>query len=119
MRVLISGAGIAGPSLAYFLAKAGAHIIVLEKAPALLPYGQNIDISGSARQVVRKMGLLDEVRRHNTKEAGSQFIDAQGRPFAKFPLNEGSSASLTNEFEILRGDLAKVLYTATERSPKC
>ena len=63
------------------------------------------------------MGLIDEVRRHNTTETGSQFIDPKGRPFAKFPLTDGSSASLTSEYEILRGDLAKVLYEATKDFP--
>ncbi|KAJ9602639.1 hypothetical protein H2200_012832 [Cladophialophora chaetospira] len=114
MRVLISGAGIAGPTLAWFLAKTGAHITVVEKAPTLLPHGQNVDIQGSARTVVDKMGLTEEVRRNNTTEKGTQFIDSYGRPFARMPVNEkASSASFTSEFEILRGDLAKVLYEAT------
>ncbi|KAF2248525.1 FAD/NAD(P)-binding domain-containing protein [Trematosphaeria pertusa] len=116
MRVLISGAGIAGPTLAYFLAKAGgARITLVEKAPTQLPYGQNIDIQGSARKVIAKMGLLDEVRRNHTTEKGTQFIDPQGRPFAGLGLEEGKPpVSLTSEFEILRGDLAAVLWRATE-----
>lgn len=117
MRVLISGAGIAGPALAWFLARAGAHITVVEKAASLLPHGQNVDIQGSARTVIKRMGLLDEVRRFNTTEKGSQFIDPKGRPFARFPINQGASASLTSEFEILRGDLAAVLYGATKDHP--
>lgn len=114
MRVLISGAGIAGPTLAWFLAKTGAKVTIVEKSPRLLPYGQNIDIKGSAVTVMRKMGLLDEVRRLNTTEQGTQFIDSRGRPFAPFPVKEGSIASFTSEFEILRGDLAGILYKATK-----
>ncbi|KAL9578819.1 MAG: hypothetical protein Q9212_005480 [Teloschistes hypoglaucus] len=114
MRVLISGAGIAGPTLAWFLAKAGAQVTVFEKSHALLPHGQSIDFTGSAITIIKKMGLLDEVRRLNTTEKGSQFIDPQGRPFAPFPLNGGAGASPTNEFEILRGDLAKLLHDATK-----
>ncbi|KAL8665287.1 MAG: hypothetical protein Q9202_002338 [Teloschistes flavicans] len=113
MRVLISGAGIAGPTLAWFLAKAGAHVTVFEKSHALLPHGQSIDFTGSAITVIKKMSLLDQVRRLNTTEKGSQFIDPKGRPFAPFPLNGGDGASFTNEFEILRGDLAKILHDAT------
>ena len=75
MRVLISGGGIAGPALAWGLAKAGARVTVVEKAPAMLPYGQNIDLQGSAVLAMQKMGLLEEVRRHNTTEKGSQLID--------------------------------------------
>ena len=117
MRVLISGAGVAGPTLAWFLAKAGARITVVEKAPALLPYGQNVDMRGSAVSVIRKMGLLDEVRRANTTEKGTQFIDSRGRPFAPFPVQQGSSASFTSEYEILRGDLAALLHAATKDFP--
>jgi NADPH-dependent 2,4-dienoyl-CoA reductase/sulfur reductase-like enzyme len=117
LRVLISGAGIAGSTLAWFLARAGARVTVLEKSPALLPHGQNVDIQGSARTVIEKMGLTDEIRRFHTTEKGSQFVDTTGRPFAAFPVNEGSSASLTSEFEILRADLAAVLYGATKDHP--
>ncbi len=122
MRVLISGAGIAGPTLAYFLAKTGAHITIVEKAPALLAHGQNVDITGSARTVVSKMGLTQEVLRHNTTEKGTQFIDPYGRSFARMPINakvngKASTASFTSEYEILRGDLAKILYEATRNDP--
>ena len=75
MRVLISGAGIAGPTLAWFLARTGASITIVEKMPSMRATGQNIDISGCAITVVKKMGLLDEVRRWNTTEKGTQLID--------------------------------------------
>ncbi len=117
MRVLISGAGIAGPTLAWFLAKAGARITIVEKSHSLLPHGQNVDIQGSAITVIKKMGLMDQIRRFNTTEKGTQFIDPKGRPFAPFPVKEGSTASFTSEFEILRGDLAALLYEATKDHP--
>ncbi|KAI4283332.1 MAG: hypothetical protein L6R38_002247 [Xanthoria sp. 2 TBL-2021] len=55
------------------------------------------------------MGLLDELQRLNTTEKGTQFIDPKGQPFAPFPVQEGH-ASPTSEFEIFRGDLARILY---------
>lgn len=113
MRVLISGAGIAGPTLAYFLAKIDADITVVEKSPHLLTMGQNIDISGSARKVIRKMGLEAEVLRHNTTEKGTEFIGPDGRAFAPFVAGKGP----TSEWEILRGDLASILYDATKDLP--
>ena len=117
MRVLVSGAGIAGPTLAWFLARTGARTTIFEKSHALLPHGQNVDITGSAVTLIKKMGLMDQVRRWNTTEKGSQFIDPKGRPFAPLPLQEGRGASFTSEFEILRGDLAAVLYKATKDHP--
>ncbi|KAL9599875.1 MAG: hypothetical protein Q9219_003569 [cf. Caloplaca sp. 3 TL-2023] len=114
MRVLISGAGIAGPTLAWFLAKAGARITVVEKSHSLLPHGQNVDIQGSALAVVKKMGLMSEIRRLNTTEEGTQLISPKGKPFASFPVRAGRSPSFTSQFEILRGDLAALLHSATK-----
>jgi 2-polyprenyl-6-methoxyphenol hydroxylase-like FAD-dependent oxidoreductase len=116
MRVLISGSGIAGPTLAWFLAKTGVHITVVEKSRAILPHGQNVDLQGSALTVIKKMGLLDEIRRLNTTEKGTQFIDPKGQPFAPFPKHEGISASLTSQWEVLRGDLAAILYRASNEN---
>jgi 2-polyprenyl-6-methoxyphenol hydroxylase-like FAD-dependent oxidoreductase len=117
LHVLISGAGIAGPTLAWFLAKTGARITIVEKAKSLLPHGQNVDIQGNAINVIKKMELLDEIRRHNTTEAGTQFISPKGKPFAPFPVNPGDRASFSSEFEILRADLAKIFYKATKDLP--
>ena len=117
MHILISGAGIAGPALAWWLAKTGARITIVEKARSLLPHGQNIDISGSARTVIKMMGLKEKVLELNTTEKGTKFIDANGTPYASFPVREGFAASPTSEWEILRGDLAMVLYEATKDFP--
>ena len=117
MHVLISGAGIAGPTLAWFLEKSGANITVVEKSQSLLPYGQNVDISDSAITVIKKMGLIDEIRRLNTTEKGTHLLTPSGQPCASFPVKAGSTASPTSEFEILRGDLAAILYNATKDHP--
>jgi 2-polyprenyl-6-methoxyphenol hydroxylase-like FAD-dependent oxidoreductase len=102
MRVLISGAGIAGPTLAWFLAKTSARIIIVEKGHSVLPHGQNVDIQGSAVTAIEKMGLMDQVRRYNSTEKGTQFIDPKGYPFAPFPVKKGTAASFTSEFVSLK-----------------
>ncbi len=58
-KVLISGASIAGPTLAYWLSKAGFDVTVIERAKAPRAGGQAIDIRGPALKVVKEMGLLD------------------------------------------------------------
>lgn len=113
MRVLISGAGVAGPTVAWFLAKAGAIVKIVEKAPALLAQGQNVDLEGSAITAVKKMGLFEELKRWHTTEVGTRLIDRQGRPFAEFPVSAGASA--TNQNEILRSDLSRIVYEATTK----
>ncbi|KAH8660545.1 hypothetical protein BX600DRAFT_383844 [Xylariales sp. PMI_506] len=117
MRVLISGAGVAGPTLAWFLARTGAQVTVVEKSQSLLPHGQNVDIKGAALTIIKKMGLMEKFRKLNTTEKGTRFIDPNGRPFAPLPVNEGRMNSFTSEFEILRADLAVLLYEATEDHP--
>ncbi|KAJ4424262.1 hypothetical protein N0V82_001128 [Gnomoniopsis sp. IMI 355080] len=117
MHVLISGVGVAGPAVAFFLAKAGVRVTVVEKAPKLLSSGQNIDVSGTAISVIKKMGLMDQLRNLNTREVGTRFVNDKGQAFASFPMQKGSSASLTAEFEVLRGDLAKMLYEPTTDHP--
>ncbi|SJX60242.1 uncharacterized protein SRS1_11556 [Sporisorium reilianum f. sp. reilianum] len=116
MRVIISGAGIAGPSLAWFLSRAGAQVTVIEKAPAMLTQGQNIDVHGTALNIMHKMGLLSALRSRNTTEKGTCFVDARGRVIASMPVH-GSAASPTSEFEICRGDLAEILYDAARDLP--
>jgi 2-polyprenyl-6-methoxyphenol hydroxylase-like FAD-dependent oxidoreductase len=117
MRVLISGAGIAGPTLAWFLAKPLARITVLEKSSGLRSEGHNIDIDGSAIAIINKMGILDEIKRLNTTEIGTRILASDGKPIATFPFNKGSSIDPTSEYEILRGDLANILYEASKSRP--
>lgn len=117
MHVLISGAGIAGPTLAWFLAKANFRVTVIEKSSSILPHGQNVDFQGCAITALKKMGIMDQVQQLNTTEKGTKFINPKGQSFAPFPLTPESSASPTSPFEILRGDLAAILYKATKDHP--
>lgn len=70
MKALISGAGIAGPALAWHLGKQGWKVTVVEKASELLASGQNVDVRGEALDVLAGMSLLDEVKKRNTTEVG-------------------------------------------------
>lgn len=114
MRVLISGAGIAGPTLAWFLAKLPTRVTVLEKSPSLRSEGHNIDVDGSAIRILEKMGVLDQVKKYNTTEVGTRILDTNDRTVASFPFNKGSAIDPTSEYEILRGDLATILYEASK-----
>ena len=115
MRVLISGCSIAGPSAAYFLAKSGHTVTVIEKQPSILPIGASVDLKGSAVKVVKMMGVLDAIRQHTTTETGMQFVDTNGKAFGTFLVADGISA--TQEIECLRGDLADILASATKDHP--
>jgi 2-polyprenyl-6-methoxyphenol hydroxylase-like FAD-dependent oxidoreductase len=109
--VLISGAGIAGAALAYWLDRFGFDVTVLERAEALRDYGQNVDVRGAGREVVRRMGLERAVARAGTGEVGTRFVDERGGTVAEFPVGTGDSDGATAELEILRGQLVRLLVT--------
>jgi 2-polyprenyl-6-methoxyphenol hydroxylase-like FAD-dependent oxidoreductase len=112
-KILISGASIAGPTLAYWLHRYGFTVTVVERAPELRLGGQNIDVKGPAKEVALKMGIVEKIRALNTTEVGLRFVDSQNGTLAEFPSD--SSMSMTQELEILRGDLVKILYEQSSK----
>lgn len=59
LNILVVGASIAGPMTAYWLAKAGAHVTVIERYPSLRKGGHAVDIRHSSVRVVRKVPQLE------------------------------------------------------------
>lgn len=112
-RVLISGASIAGPALAYWLTRYGWQVTVVERAPRLRTGGQNIDVRGAGREVARRMGIEDGIRTATTGELGVRFVNAEGVVQAEFPAGTNDTGGATAELEILRGDLALLLCATT------
>ncbi|GAA4922677.1 2-polyprenyl-6-methoxyphenol hydroxylase-like FAD-dependent oxidoreductase [Actinomycetospora succinea] len=109
--ILVSGASIAGPAAAWWLAAAGWDVTVVERFAGLRDEGQNVDVRGTGREVLRRAGLEDAARAHHTSETGLAFVDADGRAFASFPAGaDDADSSPTAELEILRGQLARLLY---------
>ena len=116
LNILICGGGCAGPSLAFWLARSGHHVTVVERFPALRASGAQIDLRAQGIQVVKRMGLLDVIRSKLVDEAGVSLVDAQGNAKATFMANKsGKGAQMgTSEYEIMRGDLVRILYDATK-----
>ena len=109
--VLITGASIAGPALAWGLDRSGFDVTLLERSPEQRTTGQNIDVRGLGREVLERMGLRDTVMQHLTGEAGTRYVDEHGTPYATFPKTEGQDGP-TAEIEILRGTFAGILVDA-------
>ncbi|MCZ4512521.1 FAD-dependent monooxygenase [Streptomyces sp. ActVer] len=105
-NVLISGASIAGPALAYWLGRHGFTPTVVELAPALREGGQAVDFRGETHlTVLERMGLLPELHRIKTGGSPVRFVDEGGRTLLQLPAEFAGG-----EIEVLRGDLARVLY---------
>lgn len=110
-KILICGAGIAGPACAWWLSRYGFSVVVAEKASGFRDGGQNVDVKGAGQQVIDLMGLTQQVEARDTLECGQKWLDAAGKVVAVFPKN--GFGSLTSDFEILRGDFARILFDAT------
>lgn len=113
-KVLISGASIAGPALAYWLARQGMAVTVVEKAPAFRDGGQTIDVRGAGRVVVQRMGLEALIRANSTQEQGIAFVDQGNRTKAFIGVNAFDGDGPIAELEILRGELAKLLIQQSQ-----
>lgn len=106
--VLISGASVAGPALAYWLNHFGFQPTIVERAPALRPGGYAIDFRGASLRVLERMGLLPEVQRKQTRIGAITMVDRNHRKVASMP-----DGFTSGELEVLRGDLAEIFYEAT------
>ncbi|MFI5663513.1 FAD-dependent monooxygenase [Streptomyces sp. NPDC051684] len=116
LRVLIAGGGVAGQALAFWLTRGGHQVTVVERFPALRASGAQVDLRGQGIEAVERMGLLEVVRGHLVDEAGVAFVDSRGRPKATIMANTSGKGrqSLTSEYEIMRGDLVRILHDATK-----
>lgn len=112
MRVAISGAGVAGPTLAYWLAQAGHTPTLVEAAPAVRTGGYMIDFWGVGYDVAERMGVIGEVRQAGYALQEVVYLDSAGRRAASISA-ETMSRELGDRFTSLaRGDLAAVLWRA-------
>lgn len=116
-RILITGASVAGNTAAWWLGRAGFDVTVVERAPAFRDGGQNVDVRESGREVLRRMGLEQVALDAGTGEEGTVWVDSDGRVAAQFLTADLGADGPTAEMEILRGDLARLLFEpAAERA---
>src|SRR5882757_4910837 len=85
-RILISGASIAGPTLAYWLAKYGFAPTVVERAPRLREGGNGVDVRGQAVDVAERMGIMPQIRAAAADVIGMSFVDAANRSVARIDM---------------------------------
>lgn len=110
MKVLIVGASIGGPALAYWLRRYGFKVTVVERAAGLRPGGQAIDVRGPAIEVVRRMGVLEEVRRRSTDLRGMSVVGRNGEELSTTTDRTASGGDVGGpDVEILRDELAEIL----------
>jgi len=113
--VLISGASIAGPVLAYWLDRYGFDVTVVERAPAVRSGGYPIDIRGTALDVVERMDLLPAVRASRLGSRTLSFVDANGGSIGTISPHD-LAANEERDVELPRGQLTTLFYDLTKNS---
>lgn len=110
MRVLISGASVGGPALAYWLDRYGFRVTVVERSDGPRLGGQAIDVRGPALEVADAMGALERMRALATDLRGMSFVDGDGKELSRTTEYTASGGLIDNpDVELLRDDLSTVL----------
>jgi 2-polyprenyl-6-methoxyphenol hydroxylase-like FAD-dependent oxidoreductase len=114
-RVLVVGASIAGPALAWWLTRYGFGVTVVERASELRAGGYKIDIRGAAIDVIERMGLKSVLEGLETDMRFMSFVNSSGKRLVDVPadlfMGRGEA-----DLEVMRGDLSRILYDETRSS---
>ena len=114
MRVAINGAGIAGPSLAYWLQRSGHEVVLIEKAPQFRTGGYAVDFWGVGYTVAERMGILPEVREHGYAIQELRIVDERGRKVGGFSTDVLRQRMNDRFTTVPRGDLAAAIFRTIE-----
>ena len=114
MRVLISGAGIAGSTLAYWLARYGLEPTLIEKAPMLRTGGYIIDFWGAGFDVADRMDLVPEIMRKGYRIREVRVVNRRGQRVTGFPAEAFARATRGRYTSLPRGDLAASIFGRIE-----
>jgi 2-polyprenyl-6-methoxyphenol hydroxylase-like FAD-dependent oxidoreductase len=109
--VLISGAGVAGPTLASLLARHGFLPTVIERSQGLRSSGNPVDVRGAAIPVAHSLGIMRTLEAAGTSVTGLAFVDGDGRTISR--VSTRAVRDGVEEVELPRGDLARILYEAS------
>lgn len=109
---LVSGASIAGPVLAFWLAEAGWDVTVVERAERLRTSGYPVDVRGTAVEVIQRMRLQDALATAQYRHAPIALLTPGGRRLATLDFGNLLNDTAAGDVEITRGELGRILYDA-------
>ena len=114
MRIAIQGAGVAGPTLAWWLRRYGHDPVLLEKAPSLRTGGYVIDFWGVGYDIAEKMGILGALHEQGYAMQELRMVDERGEPTARLGVETFRALTDGRYLSIARGDLAATIHRACE-----
>jgi len=110
--VLISGAGIAGPALAFWLNAAGFKTTIVERAPGLRSGGYVIDFWSVGYDIAERMGLADDLKRVGYVMLELRIVDARGERVAGFGTRVFRELTGGRYVTLARSDLSRLMFEA-------
>lgn len=108
IKILVIGAGIAGPAICYWLRRFGFFPTLIEKSASIRKGGQALDIRGIATHIAREMGIYEQICDMRTRIECGRFVDVAGKVLHE-EHGEKFGFRQDDEVEILRGDLVEIL----------
>ena len=114
MRIAISGAGVAGTALAYWLHRTGHSPTLIEQAPAFRTGGYMIDFWGVGYQVAKRMGIEEQLRAAGYDIEHVRSVDSRGQVKAELKVDAIRDLIGHDYTSLPRGDLAETVYRTVE-----
>jgi 2-polyprenyl-6-methoxyphenol hydroxylase-like FAD-dependent oxidoreductase len=114
LQILISGAGIAGCTLAYWLLRNGHAVSVVERGRSLRSSGSPVDVRGAAVEVVERMNIAAQLREARIQVKGMTLLDEDGQRITRVNLEAARLSIAPKDMELARGDLARILHEASK-----
>ncbi len=114
MRIAISGAGVAGPALAFWLCRTGHEPVLIEKAPQFRGGGYMVDFWGTGYSIAERMGILPNVLAEGYKVREVRLVDRSGRKAGGFSTDVLRQITQDRFTSLPRGELARTIYRTIE-----
>jgi 2-polyprenyl-6-methoxyphenol hydroxylase-like FAD-dependent oxidoreductase len=114
MKIAINGAGIAGPTLAWWLAEHGHEPVLIEHAPSLREGGYVVDFWGLGYDIAEKMGLIGEIRARGYQVGEVRFVDDRGRRRGGFDTDVFMRMTGGRFTSLQRSDISAVIHSAVK-----
>jgi 2-polyprenyl-6-methoxyphenol hydroxylase-like FAD-dependent oxidoreductase len=116
-RILISGAGVTGLALAYWLKRLGIGVTLIERTPGFRRGGHAVDVRGVALEVLEAMGLHEQASNLRTRSKGMSVLDAEGNEIRRTEERTFSAGRLdSRDIELFRDDLCELLIDSLGNS---
>lgn len=114
MRIVINGAGIAGPMLAYWLRQSNHEVLLVEQSPQLRAGGYIVDFWGVGYDIAEKMGVLPRIRELGYQVGEVRFVDGDGGKTGGFSVDVFGRATGDRFTSVLRSDLSETIFNALD-----